>query len=163
MSRPITEYTTYDDVRAALGVSVDDLEDSTLALDLYADMLDVEFEEVSATFAATYQSVKAVDDPSEAQAKFLKASRLFATYAVAKHCCGSLPLFAAKQVTDSKVAVQRFDSPYKDAVKAVLDQYGRMRNRLAAAMTTLSVSSQTKTAKTYFAVVSPDVDPITGS
>ena len=43
MSRPITEYTTYDDVRAALGVSVDDLEDSTLALDLYADMLDVEF------------------------------------------------------------------------------------------------------------------------
>ena len=163
MSRPITEYTTYDDVRAALGVSADDLEDSTLALDLYADMLDVEFEEVSATFAATYQSVKAVDDPSDAQAKFLKASRLFATYAVAKHCCDSLPLFAAKQVTDSKVAVQRFDNPYKDTIKAVLDQYGRMRNRLAASIAALSVSSTTKIAKTYFAVVSPDVDPITGS
>ena len=34
MSFQITEFTSYADVRAALGVSEDDLEDGTLELDL---------------------------------------------------------------------------------------------------------------------------------
>ena len=72
MSFQITEFTSYADVRAALGVSEDDLEDETLELDLYADMLEVEFEDVSATFLTTYAAAQATDTPTEAQARFLK-------------------------------------------------------------------------------------------
>ena len=163
MSFQITEFTSYADVRAALGVSEDDLEDGTLELDLYADMLEVEFEDVSATFLTTYAAAQSVDTPTEAQARFLKATRLFATYAIAKHCCASLPLFAAKDVTDSKATVTRFDSPYRDTVKSVLDQYGRLRNRLATALAALAAPTTLSVAKTYFSVVSPATDPITGS
>lgn len=163
MSFQITEFTSYADVRAALGVSEDDLEDTTLGLNLYADMLEVEFEDVSATFMATYETAKGASSPTEAQARFLKATRLFATYAIAKHCCGSLPLFAAKDVTDSKASITRFDSPYRDTVKSVLDQYGRVRTRLATAMAALAAPTTLSVAKTYFSVVSPATDPITGS
>ena len=47
MSLPITNYTSYDSVRAALGVSSDDLEDATLALDIYADALELEFDDAT--------------------------------------------------------------------------------------------------------------------
>ena len=74
-----------------------------------------------------------------------------------------MPLFAAKDVTDSKASVTRFDSPYRDTVKSVLDQYGRLRNRLATALAALAAPTTLSVAKTYFSVVSPATDPITGS
>ena len=163
MSFQITEFTSYADVRAALGVSEDDLEDETLELDLYADMLEVEFEDVSATFLTTYAAAQATDTPTEAQARFLKATRLFSTYAIAKHCCGSLPLFAAKQVTDSKASVQRFDSPIRDVVKSINDRYGVLRARLSSAMDALAAPSLVTIAKVHLAVASPSNDPITGT
>ncbi len=163
MSFQITEFTSYADVRAARGVSEDDLEDETLELDLYADMLEVEFEDVSATFLTTYAAAQATDTPTEAQARFLKATRLFSTYAIAKHCCGSLPLFAAKQVTDSKASVQRFDNPIRDVVKSINDQYGALRVRLSNAMDALVAPSLVTIAKVYLAVASPSSDPITGT
>ena len=163
MSFQITEFTSYADIRAALGVSEDDLEDATLALDLYADMLEVEFEEVGDTFYTAYQAAQAADTPTDAQVRLVKAARLFSTYAVAKQLTSTLPLFAAKEVTDSKASVQRFDSPYRDVVKSVLDQYGRMRNRLATALAALAAPTTVSVTKTYFSVVSPATDPITGS
>ncbi len=160
MSFQITEFTSYADVRAALGVSEDDLEDETLELDLYADMLEVEFEDVSVTFLTTYAAAQATDTPTEAQARFLKAARLFSTYAIAKHCCDSLPLFAAKQVTDSKAGVQRFDNSIRDVVKSINDKYGVLRMRLSNAMGALVAPSLVTSAKVYLAVASPSNDPI---
>ena len=163
MSTHITEYTTYSGIRAALGVSSDDLEDDVLALDLYADALEVEFDDVSVNFDALWQAARSATAPTTVQSKFLTAVRLFASYAVAKQATVSLPIFAAKQVSDSKTTLQRFDNPYKDTIKGVNDQYGKMRNRLLATVAALNASTTTTVAKTYFAVVSPSVDPITGS
>ena len=47
--------------------------------------------------------------------------------------------------------------------QSVLDQYGRMRNRLATALAALAAPTTLSVAKTYFSVVSPATDPITGS
>lgn len=162
MTTPITEFTTYDDVRAAIGVSSDDIADETLALDLYAEYLDVELEEVADGVSAMYATCRSADTPSDDQTAFLKATRLFAVFAVAKQLTASLPLFAAKQVSDSKATVQRFDNPYRDTIKNVGDQYSRMKTRLLRAFQGLSASSSTSTAKVYFAVVAPSTDPITG-
>ena len=163
MTYPVTEFTSYADVRAALGVSEDDLEDATLALALYADMLAVEFEDIALTFLTTYADVKAQTTPTDAQTRFLRATRLFSTYALAKQLASTLPLFAAKEVTDSKATTTRFDTQFRETVKSVLDQYGRLRNRLSSALDALSAQSTTTVTKTYFAVVSPSSDPITGS
>ena len=163
MSLPITNYTSYDSVRAALGVSSDDLEDATLALDIYADALELEFDEVATNFWTQYVQAHDAATPTADQVKLLTVTRLFATYAIAKHLTGSLPLFAAKQVTDSKAGVQRFDNPFREVVKSIHDQYGTLRTRLANAVGTLISSSRTSVTPVYFAVASPSDDPITGA
>lgn len=157
----ITVYTTYADIRAALGVSTDDLEDTTLALPTYADLLDVELTDINSTLPDTYTTTIALPTPTTNEQRFLQAARLFATYALAKHLTSSLPLFAAKQVTDGKSANTRFDNPYRDTVKSINEQYDRFRNRLRDATAALGSTTTTATALTFMSVVAPDTDVIT--
>lgn len=158
----LTTYTSYADIRAVLGVSDEDLEDATLALQLYDDHLTQELEDIALTLPETYVTTKALSTPSAAETRFLTACNLFATFAVAKTLTAALPIFAAKQVTDGKAAVTRFDNPYKDTLKAVNEQYERQRNRLVAALAAIGTSSTAATARVYMAVASPSFDPVTG-
>ena len=158
----VLTYTTYADIRAALGVSDEDLEDSTLGLNLYANYLTQEMEDVSLTLESTFTTAAAVVTPSAEQTRFLTATRLFATFAVAKQLTAALPLFSAKQISDGKATMQRFDNPYRDTIKNVLEQYDRTRNRLISALSALGTSTTASVTKSYFSVVSPDTDPIVG-
>ena len=159
----LTDYTGYNDIRAALGVSDEDLEDATLALSLYSDQLTQELEDIAITLPDTYATVKALPTPTTVQQRFLKACQLFATYAVAKQLTAALPLFAAKQVTDGKAAVQRFDTPYRDTIKNVLEQYDKQRTRLIASLDSIGSSTKAAVTPVYFAAVSPAYDPVTGT
>ena len=158
----ITDYTTYDDVRAALGVSAEDLEDTTLGLKLYSDYLQGELEDVDIDLPDTYATVKAEPLPTRLQTRLMTACELFSTYAVARHLTGALPLFAPKQMTDGKAQVQRFDSSYRDTVKEVNEQYGKLRARLIAALEAIGTAAATVTPAVYMSVVSPLTDPVTG-
>ncbi len=159
----ITDYTTYDDIRAALGVSTDDLEDTTLALTLYSDYLQGELEDVALTLPATYASIKLLPSPTEVQERFLRTCSLFAVFAVSKQLTAALPLFAAKQVGDGKAVVQRFDNPYLETIKAVNEQYGKTKNRLVSALALVGASSASSSPAVYLGVVSPNIDPVTGT
>ena len=159
----LTTYTTYNDVRAALGVSPDDLDDATLALSLYDDNLTQELEDVALTLPETFATTKAIAAPTALETRFLTACRLFSTFAVAKMLTAALPLFAAKEVTDGKAAVGRFDSPYKDVIKSVNEQYATQRARLVTALSAVGTTSETATARVYMAVASPSSDPVTGT
>ena len=157
----VTDYTTYNEIRATLGVSDEDITDATLALTLYSDYLRGEHEDISLTLPSTYATVKALVTPDGAQTRFLAASRLFATFSVAKQLTAALPLFAAKQVTDGKAAVSRFDTSYKDVVKSVNEQYEKLRSRLVAALTALGTTTTDATAAVFFSTVAPSIDVIT--
>ncbi len=159
----LTDYTTYADIRAVLGVSDDDLDDATLALTLYSDYLQGELEDIALTLPSTYTTVKVLVSPDAAQVRFLAASRLFATYSVAKQLTAALPLFAAKQVTDGKAAVSRFDTSYRDVVKSVNEQYEKLRARLVAAVAALGTTTTDATARIFFSTVQPSVDVITNT
>lgn len=159
----LTDYTTYNDIRAALGVSDEDLEDETLALSLYSGALTQELEDISVTLPDTYAAKKAVTSPTALEVRFLTACSLFATYSVAKMLTAALPLFAAKQVGDGKAVVQRFDNPYRETIKSVNNQYDQMRNRLVVALGAVGSGSAPTVSKAYFGVISPDVDPVTGA
>ena len=158
----ITDFTTYADVRAALGVSDEDIEDETLALGLYSDSLQVEMDDIGFTLVETYVATKAVITPSAVQARFMQAVRLFSTFAVAKQLTAALPLFAAKQVGDGKASVQRFDNPYKDTIKQVNEQYDRARRRLVQVFGELGTASSGEVKKIFLAVAAPSIDPVTG-
>lgn len=160
----LTDYTTYADIRAALGVEDSDVPDATLALALYSDNLQIELEDVALTLPATYVTTKALLTPTDDQLRFLQAARMFAAYAVAKHLTDSLPLFGLETETDGKASYKRFNNPYKEVIEAAQRQYGRFRTRLDQAFSAVnSTSAGTSTTKTYFAVASPSSDPVTGT
>lgn len=161
----LTDYTTYDDIRSALGVSSDDIEDSTLLLETWDNHLQFELEDVNAGLPAGYAVVVAVQSGSRtaAQAKLYRATRLFATLAVANALSAALPMFGPKDVSDGKAVVSRFaDSPYKATVKEVKAQLSIARERLKSAWAELNVSTATASTRPYMSVASPSVDPVVG-
>ena len=163
MAQPITTYTSYEEVRATLGVDSADLEDSTLALALYAKELEMDLTAIDASIPADYATIKALPSPTVAQAKFLTAAELFATYSVSKRLTTSLPLFAAKQTTDGKAADTRFDNTWKPVIDAVSGNYDRTKGILTSAYQALSSATASSTARTYARIVSPISDPVTGT
>lgn len=159
----ITDYTTYDDVRAVLGVSTDELEDTTLALETYASALLLDLEDVDVALPATYSALPGTGRTA-AQERFFVTVRLFATYAVARQLTSSLPMFGPKDITDGKAGVTRFaDSPYKETIKRLQAEYDRYRTRLEKAYAGLTAGAYTLTVPTFLSVASPTSDPVTGT
>ena len=161
----VTDYTTFPEIRAALGVADDELEDETLNLDLYADMLQVELEDIHVNLPAAYDIAKAEDTPTEDQRRFVQAAHLFATYAVARQLTTSLPLFSPEQITDGKAAMRRSqDTPFQKVTEAIGREYARFRNRLDQMFAVINSTTSTATVKrSYFGIISPSSDPITGT
>jgi len=161
----LTEYTSPDDIRAALGVTSDELPDATISLKLYEYGLTADLEEIDSGLPAQFAEVKAVSTPSAEQTRFLEATALFATYAVAKHLLTSLPLFAFKEVTDGKASDVRFAlDPYKATTERVEAKFAQAATRLKAAIAGLeSASAASPTLRTFFSVASLSSDPVTGT
>jgi hypothetical protein len=162
----LLDFTTPDEVRAALGVSDDELEDTTLALPVYSTNLEAELRDVNVSLISRFQEVSSMPDAqrSDAQSWFLQVTRLFATYVVARQLCTSLPMFSPKEITDGKASVVRFSSdPYQATITMVEEQYrvnqARTRTAFDAAA---AVPVQTVfTARTLMAT-SRGIDPVTG-
>jgi len=158
----ITDYTTYADVRAALGVSDEELEDATLALESFAIGLKLDLEDVDLTLPAAYDALPATR--TDAQERFYATARIFAMYAVARQLTTSLPLFSPKTVSDGKASIGRYaDGPYKDVIKRVQAEYDRYRTRLEKAYAAMNSTGYTLTIPTFISVVSPASDPVTGT
>ena len=161
----LVDYTTFDDIRAVLGVPEEQLEDATISLDVYEFNLTDELESVDLTVPAEFITVAAIDQRNAVQDRFFRSVKLFAAYAVAKQLLASLPMFGPKEVTDGKASVVRFAmNPYKDTVTRVLADYERFRERLLAAFAALSSSTAAARTQLIYAVGAPPaVDPVTGT
>lgn len=158
----ITSYTTYDDVRAALGVSDQDLSDSTLGLTLYDDALAMELAAVSPNIETLFASTNAQPSHTDAEKQLLRATRTFATYAVARELVPAMRMFAVQQVTDSKAAMSRFSDPLAQIAKDIEKKYQLTKDALLAALASVVGQSSPSTQRQYLYVVSPAYDPVTG-
>ena len=123
----ITTYTTYDEVRATLGVSDDEIVDATLALPIWATNLEFALDEFSAVLVATYETIAVKEESSRT------GTRLFATYTVAEDLLKSLPMFSFKRLTDGKAEAERFDA-WKDTKQGVANGLAAVRLRLQLAL-----------------------------
>ena len=163
MTVALTDYTTYADIRAVLGVSDDELEDGTLALDLYSDYLTMELEDIHLDLPTEFTTVSAISEGSRtaAQQRFFQATKLFAPYAVANQLGSSLPMFGPKDISDGKATVGRFaDSPYRTTLDRVKKDYDRLKLRLGEVYAALTSSSRTTVVRELFAVSAPQSDPV---
>lgn len=162
----ITSYTSYDEVRAVLGVSTDELEDSTLALALYDYGLQAELKDIGPGLPADFAIVSAIAEGSRTTAEqwFFQNTKLFAAYAVAKQLGTALPLFGPKDISDGKATVSRFaDSPYREVLKRVEREYGAAKTRLESAYAQYNSSSNTPVSRNYLMASSLSTDPVTGA
>jgi hypothetical protein len=164
VAEPIIEYTTYAEVRSALGVSDEELEDSTLALNMYALALDAALKRISATLPADYGVIEAKDATarSTAEQNVFDAVRLFSVYQIAAELTG-LPLFSPKQVTDGKAGFSRYaDSPYKEAIKQVRQKLDLYQNSLMSVYASFK-SSSTPATRVWMGGGTPTTDPVLGT
>lgn len=165
----LDQYTSYDDIRAALGVSEEEIEDRTISLPLYEYNLTEELYKVHSSLSTQYLSVKGDVDPSaltEDQKRFLRAVYMFSTYAVAKHLTTSLPLFSPKDMSDGKSSFSRYaQNPYAPTIKMVAAEYDKWREAASSALAALlpSVTATSTPYSTGFAVASAASDPVTGA
>jgi hypothetical protein len=164
----ITDYTSYDEIRSACGLSADDLPDATLSLEMYANTLAIRLGEVSlpsvppgpGDLAARFIEIKTLDESvrTELEQKLYDFTRLYATYAVAVEVATSLSMRAPKSVSDSKSTLVRFspESTYELVVEkltGLLSSTKKLIENIAGSSTDVS---------DYFAVLSPDKDVVTG-
>lgn len=108
----ITTYTSYDEIRATLGVSDEELENTTLAQPQWAYELELKLADVSDTLDSLYTTVaaKAEIDRTADEKKFYMIARLYAMYCIAENLLISLPMFSYKSVSDGKAETARADS-----------------------------------------------------
>lgn len=165
----LTDFTTYDDIRAALGVSSEEIEDATISLPVYEFSLQGELEDVDSTLNLILDFATVVEIApglrTAAQSRFFQATYLFATYAVARHLTSSLPLFSPKEVTDGKASVVRYaQDPYERTIERVEKLYEKQRVKLAeayAAFKTTSVAAPVR--RVFFVTSAIATDPVTGA
>jgi hypothetical protein len=161
----ILDLTNYDNIRSLLGVNSKEIADETIALEVYSQGMTMEFEDMDFGMLPKYQEVEAINesDRTAEQTRFYMTARSFAAYAVAKELCTSLPLFAPKEVSDSKTLVGRFASnPYKDTISQVREHFGILRTRLIAAFGVVQASDVVATSRVFLAVSGLTTDPVTG-
>lgn len=161
----LTDYTTYNEIRAALGVSDDELDDATLALNVYSAGLEEDLFDVSPSMISTFTEINEKDegDRSDKERRVLSLTRLFATYSVAKQLGTALPMFSPKSMSDGKASMSRFSGePYKDVLKGLSEQYDLFRGRLVKALEDLSSSVGIVTDRTMIRIAVPAFDPVTG-
>lgn len=159
----LAPYTTYADVRAACGVTEEEVPDAVLSLQLYELTLLRDLKGVSASLAADFGAWSADGAPALQQAA-ASAVKLFATYAVARTLSVGLPLAAPKDIGDGKATLARFaDAPYRAVIERVQAEYEKALAELRSAVEALSGGSTSTSYGSTFLVSSPSFDPVLGS
>lgn len=162
----LTDYTTFDDVRAALGVSADELEDATLSLPLYEFGLMAEIRGVSLDLDSDFTTVASKDSSTltSAESVLFESMVLFCTYAVGRQLLTSLPLFSPKEISDGKASVGRYAmNPYKDTIERVERDYQRWRDALVTAYAAYkATSAPTRVLPVLLSRSALATDPVTG-
>lgn len=158
MSSNLTDYTSYDEIRAVLGVSDEELEDGTLALPLYLTMLLMEFDDIEPTLDVQYTNIKALPSRTTQEQKLLDVVSVFSAYAIAQHLLTSLPLFAPKRITDGRAEMDRIADPFESVREEVRNTYRILRARLLVVLGVVPIAVR---SRTMFAAVGLGFNTIT--
>jgi len=165
----ITDYTSYNEIRATCGLSVKELSDSELGMELYQNILslalgEVTLPEVTPGPGPLDTRFLVIDNTAEGsrttlEQKLYDLTRLFCTYTIALEAIGSLSIKAAKTISDSKATLTRFspESTYKDVIERITDALRDIKSRIENIVDT-DVDSITMSR-----VLKPTIDVVTGS
>lgn len=159
----LDSYTSYESIRAVLGLNTRELPDTLLAVEIYDLMLEASFAEISVSLTTDYDTADILGT-AESLA-FVRAMRIFSTHAVALQCAKALPLFSMKAVTDGKAGMYRDgNSPYKPTMAEIENSYKQTRRALQEAYAIYLGSPLAEQVPVTLAGVSSlATDPVTGA
>jgi hypothetical protein len=131
----LTDYTSFAEVRAVLGVSEDEITDATLGLPIYDFALSETYSDISDLLLPALDASKAVPTAARtpAQIKLLRVANLYTAYSLAHTLLTSLPMFSYSRVTDGKAEVQRIDK-WEDLREGVAANLGELKPKLRSAL-----------------------------
>lgn len=162
MPNQLSDYTSNDEIRAVLGVSDDELADTTLDLPLYLLQLEMQIEGVAVGLIAEYFDSKAAVTPTPLQQRLVTVVQVFSAYATAKTLLSSLPLFAPRRITDGRAEVERFNDPFamvREGVESYLDSLEDMLEALAIELGL--ILPPVKTVRSYAGISPLATNPVT--
>ena len=159
----LTDYTTYESVRAVLGLNSRELPDALLAAEIYGLALDEDHAQISADLVADYAVAVLLTTP--AAKNFVRTLRIFSTHSVAFKCVDTLPLLSSKAITDGKAGVYRDgNSPYKETMAKLEAAYSRAKRSLQEAYAIYKGTTLAEATPVNLVGVSVlAVDPVTGA
>jgi hypothetical protein len=159
---PITDYVTYDEIRAVLGVSDEELEDLTLGLPIYEKILSFELGDISPNLESLYASISASSSPTATESKLLDVVSVFSAYAISKYLLTSIPLFAPKTITDGRAQTDRVTDPFSTVRDGVNFTYGTLKGRIQTLLLAIEGVSSQPAARVYSSSAGLYVNPVTG-
>ena len=161
MPTALTQFTSYDEIRAVLGVSDEELEDTTLALSMYPRLLEMDLGDISSGLVDQYLAIYALAIKTPEEQKLLDVVSVFSAYAISKHLLTSMPLFAPKRITDGRAETDRVTDPFEGVREGVNSTYQTLRARVLIALGNLGTPVTAATQRTYFAVAGLAINPVT--
>lgn len=161
----LTEYTSYAEVRAVLGVSIYELPDATLGLEMFSRALQTRLRSTTGTFGTTtgslitiFDTISALPSPTDDEEDFLFLIKQYATYIVAEACLTGLSLFALKTESDGKTTQTRFsaEATFRDVAMQVRQQLNSLAAQLDEELTGVVITLP------LLSRVEPNIDRVTG-
>ena len=159
----VTDYTSYAEIRAVIGVDALELPDATLGLQTFATALYRTLLSITNSSGDTLVALFDAIDPFDmdiSEEILYYTIKEYATYVVADACCSGLSMFALKSDSDGKAAQSRFSSEatFKDVVKNVQQRLASLTgalDQMLGGTTAYAIPGLTR--------VSPATDVVTGS
>lgn len=163
----LTTYTTYDEVRATLGVSKTELADTVLSLTQWDMLVTLGLEDVNLDIPTLYATVAALPtiSRSSTEQRFYDLTRLYACYALALNLLVSLPMFSVKSLTDGRAEFDRQNDVHKDVREGVTATHSIIRLKLSASYVALTPGETAYAAVVFDRTLSTGlgIDPVTNA
>lgn len=161
----LTDFTTYAEVRAVLGVSEPEITDTVLALPMYEVLLTEDLRELNEDLEADFLAADALPSPTADQARFVYLVETYCGHKIGSLLIGSLPMFAPRVITDSSSGFERMADPYQNMRQAITDTLAYLRVRVLEAYATLTPAAPAPipTVRVLVANVGLGTDPVTGA
>ncbi len=131
----VTDYTSYAEIRAVIGVDALELPDATLGLQTFATALYRTLLSITNSSGDTLVALFDAIDPFDmdiSEEILYYTIKEYATYVVADACCSGLSMFALKSDSDGKATQSRFSSEatFKDVVKNIQQRLASLTGAL---------------------------------
>lgn len=158
----LLDFCSYEDVRAILGVTDDEIEDATLALPLYLKQLQFALEDIAVGLEPLYLTLNAQPTRTAVESKLVDVLQVFSAYCISKNLLTAIPLFSPKRIQDGRAVIERFPDPFSDLREGVDMAYISLLARLTGLLPGVGLLPLGSTvSRTYFSTSLLANDPVT--